>query len=209
MYCVSYSHFSGMKSLLISLVALVLLVVVVRADDPHCSFPVDAILVANQRSTFTNILDDYLCNRTSTSVATVGGFTLALSAIISDSFGNATVITPFGTRIYAGKSGIISWLVGLRGGTFAGFADHIITNIIIESLDSQCSPDKIAFKNSSPNLLRVNWGPSTQHMAKEISREQWVFAKGAGGQWLIESYTVHSNSFYNHDAVATNLYGGI
>jgi hypothetical protein len=159
-------------------------------------------------ATFTNMLDDYLCNRTSTAVATVGGFTLGISAIISESFGNATVVTPFGTSVYAGKSGIVAWLVGLRGTTFAGFADHIITNIVVESLDSQCSPAKISFKNSSPNLLRVNLGQFGTHMAKEISREQWVFVKVAG-QWLIESYTVNSNAFYDHDAVATNFYGGI
>jgi hypothetical protein len=38
-----------MKSILVFAV-LLLLAVVVRADDPHCSFPTDAILVSNQRS---------------------------------------------------------------------------------------------------------------------------------------------------------------
>jgi hypothetical protein len=198
-----------MKSILILVVAVTLLLSGVHADTPHCSFPTDAILVANQRSTFTNMLDDYICNRTSTDVATVGGFTLGMSAIISDSFGNATVITPFGTTIHAAKSGMLAWLIGLRGGTFAGFADHIITNIIIEPLDSQCSPSRISFKNSSPNLLRINFGRARiPTMGKEISREQWIFAK-VDDEWLIESYTVHSNSFYNHTDVSANLYGGI
>eukprot|EP01085_Mycamoeba_gemmipara_P004879 Mycagemm_TRINITY_DN9734_c0_g1::TRINITY_DN9734_c0_g1_i1::g.4879::m.4879 type:complete len:238 gc:universal TRINITY_DN9734_c0_g1_i1:67-780(+) len=197
-----------------------------RRYSSSCSAAAHQFAVQSQRSFFTAKLDLYLRGKISQAV-----FVAAISPIISDSFTSATVATalPYPPAVYTGKAAFIAWLVGLPATTFAGFADHRLTNLQFDLIDSWCDPSRIKIGNYAPNRLLVQFPvgfnatsgqPILQKfLTEECSQEEMVFEKVnrprssnpaiAPFVWKIKSYVVDSYSFLNSNAVAQDFYGTV
>lgn len=187
-----------------------------KSNSKNCSVATDALIVSNQRSLFSQILDDYINGNITRDM-----FIAKISPLISDTFTTALVKTPLGnTGPFIGKQAFINWLANLPETTFAGFADHRLMNLQIDPVDNSCNPNIIIEKNKSPNLLRIKAGTGSL-LVWEVSNEEatWVRSNlitkdkiprancnSSKSTWLMESYLVNSTELFLMSAVDIDLY---